>query len=354
MSLVNPTITRGGLALTGFTVSADHHVAVVIPAYKVARHIAEVIARIPEEVWRIYVVDDHCPQGSGDHVEANCVDPRIVVLRHTENQGVGGAVMTGYEAALKDGADVIVKIDGDGQMDPVLINRFIAPILSGKADYTKGNRFFDLDTIHAMPKLRLIGNALLSFINKVSSGYWDIFDPANGYTAIHANVARRLALHKISKRYFFESDMLFRLSLLRAVVFDVPMDARYGTETSNLSVRKVAPEFLWKHVRNFFKRILYNYYLHDMTVASFQLPIGIALLVGGAIYGGYQWLAFAAVGAPAPTGTVVLPAMCILVGTQLLLAFIDNDVNSVPRRPIQTQDPPSEIAATSPTQGESH
>ena len=316
-------------------VPSDTHVAVVIPAYKVAAQIAEVIARIPKEVWRIYVVDDHCPQGSGDHVVGNCPDARIVVLRHVGNQGVGGAVMTGYEAALKDGAHVIVKIDGDGQMDPDLMNRFVAPILSGEADYTKGNRFFDLDTMQTMPMVRLIGNAILSFINKVSTGYWDIFDPTNGYTAIHANVVSRLPLQKISRRYFFESDMLFRLSILRAVVRDVPMNASYGNETSNLSVSKVAPEFLCKHIRNLCKRIFYNYYLRDMTVASFQLPIGIALSLGGAIYGAYHWLAFAAAGAPAPTGTIVLPVMCILVGTQLLLAFIDNDVNSVPRRPIQ-------------------
>ena len=254
---------------------SDDRVAVVIPAYKVAAHIADVIALIPQDVWRIYVVDDHCPQGSGDHVIANCVDARITVLRHVENQGVGGAVLTGYQAALNDGAQVIVKIDGDGQMDPRFIDHFTAPILNGDADYTKGNRFFDLDNVRTMPTFRLIGNAMLSFINKLSTGYWDIFDPTNGYTAIHANVARRLTLQKISKRYFFESDMLFRLSVLRAVVRDIPMDAKYGNEKSNLSVRNVVPEFFWKHVRNFSKRIFYNYYLRDMTVASFQLPIGM-------------------------------------------------------------------------------
>lgn len=316
-------------------VPSDDRVAVVIPAYKVAAHIADVIAMIPQDVWRIYVVDDNCPQGSGDHVIANCVDARITVLRHVENQGVGGAVLTGYEAALNDGAHVIVKIDGDGQMDPRLINHFTTPILNGDVDYTKGNRFFDLDNVRTMPTLRLIGNAMLSFINKLSTGYWDIFDPTNGYTAIHANVARRLTVQKISKGYFFESDMLFRLSVLRAVVRDIPMDARYGKETSNLSVRNVVPEFFWKHVRNFSKRIFYNYYLRDMTVASFQLPIGMVLTLGGAIYGSYHWLIFAALGSPAPTGTVMLPVMCILVGTQLLLAFISHDVNSVPRRPIQ-------------------
>ncbi len=297
-------------------------------------HIIDVIARVPKQIWRIYVVDDHCPLASGDHVTVNCPDSRVIVLRHSVNQGVGGAVMTGYERALMDGADVIVKIDGDGQMDPCLISRFTDPILNGHADYTKGNRFFDLENLRTMPKVRLVGNAFLSFINKLSTGYWDVFDPTNGYTAIHGSVARRLASKKISKRYFFESDILFRLSILRAVVLDVPMHAHYGNEISNLSIRKAVPEFLLKHMKNFCKRIFYNYYLRDVSVASFQLPLGLLFFLGGVMYGSYQWLAFAAKGIAAPTGTVVFPVMCILVGTQLLLAFINSDVNSVPRIPI--------------------
>ena len=314
--------------------SSAVRIAVVIPAFKVVDHITDVISRIPNLVWRIYVIDDHCPLASGDHVTANCTDSRVIVLRHSVNQGVGGAVMTGYEKALSDGADIIVKIDGDGQMDPRLINRFIAPIVNGHADYTKGNRFFDLENLHTMPKTRLIGNAFLSFINKLSTGYWDVFDPTNGYTAIHASVARRLATHKISKRYFFESDVLFRLSILRAVVVDIPMHAHYGDEISNLSVPKAVPEFLFKHIKNFCKRIFYNYYLRDVSVASFQLPLGLLFFLGGVMYGAYHWLAFASKGVAAPTGTVVFPVMCILVGTQLLLAFINSDVNSVPRIPI--------------------
>ena len=314
--------------------SSAVRIAVVIPAFKVVDHITDVISRIPNLVWRIYVIDDHCPLASGDHVSANCSDSRVMVLRHSVNLGVGGAVMTGYERALSDGADVIVKIDGDGQMDPRLITRFIAPIVNGHADYTKGNRFFDLENLHTMPKTRLIGNAFLSFINKLSTGYWDVFDPTNGYTAIHASVARRLATHKISKRYFFESDVLFRLSILRAVVVDIPMHAHYGDEISNLSVPKAVPEFLFKHIKNFCKRIFYNYYLRDVSVASFQLPLGLLFFLGGVMYGAYHWLAFASKGVAAPTGTVVFPVMCILVGTQLLLAFINSDVNSVPRIPI--------------------
>lgn len=144
------------------------------------------------------------PDESGIYVETHCRDARVVVLRHEANQGVGGAVMTGYQAAITDGAKVIVKIDGDGQMDPALILSFVDPILTGEADYTKGNRFFDLEEIRSMPPVRLFGNSVLSLLTKLSSGYWDLFDPTNGYTAIHADVARRLPFLKISRRYFLK------------------------------------------------------------------------------------------------------------------------------------------------------
>src|SRR3989304_3450683 len=147
-------------------------IAVVVPCYKVKKHVLEVIASIGDEVWRIYVVDDACPDGSGKHVEEHCLDQRVRVIYHECNQGVGGAVITGYRAAITDGAEVIVKVDGDGQMDTSLIPNFIEPILAGEADYTKGNRFFDLEEIRAMPKVRLIGNAVLSFLTKLSSGSW--------------------------------------------------------------------------------------------------------------------------------------------------------------------------------------
>lgn len=240
------------------TNSSPPKVAVVIPCYKVKNHILGVIGGIGPEVVRIYAVDDCCPDGSGDFIEANCSDERVIVLRHSENQGVGGAVMSGYRAAIDDDMEVIVKVDGDGQMDPSLIPDFITPILAGEADYTKGNRFFDLEEIRAMPRMRLFGNAMLSFMTKLSSGYWDLFDPTNGYTAIHVTVARHLPFKKISNRYFFETDMLFRLNTIRAVVVDVPMNAKYVDEVSNLKISKIIGEFLAKHVRNFSKRIFYS------------------------------------------------------------------------------------------------
>ena len=307
---------------------------VVIPCYNVSARICNVINEIGKEVDAVIVVDDCCAEKSGALVESVCTDARVRVVYHATNQGVGGAVLTGYKAAIEAGADVIVKIDGDGQMDPSLIPYFVAPIIAGEADYTKGNRFFDLEKIKTMPKVRLFGNALLSFMTKLSSGYWDLFDPTNGYTAIHADVAKLLPFEKISRRYFFETDMLFRLNTLRAVVVDVPMNAQYGEEVSNLKISAIVGEFFIKHVRNFFKRIFYNYYLRDMSLASIELPLGLLLLFYGSSFGAYHWMSSLQEGEATPAGTVMLAALPILMGAQLILAFLGYDIANVPRRPL--------------------
>lgn len=317
----------------GSGVALEEKIAVVIPSYKVTNHILSVVESIGPEVSRIYVVDDCCPDKSGDFVSQNCTDPRVRVLRNAENQGVGGAVMAGYKAAISDGMDIIVKIDGDGQMDPTLLPKFVMPIISGTADYTKGNRFFDLEEIKAMPKMRLFGNAALSFMTKLSSGYWELFDPTNGFTAIHADVAKHLPFDKISRRYFFETDVLFRLNTLRAVVVDIPMDAKYGDEVSNLKISKIVGEFFAKHVRNFTKRVFYNYYLRDMSLASIELPIGILMLVGGTIFGLSHWAQSASSDIPTTAGTVMLSALPVIIGIQFILAFLGYDIASTPKRP---------------------
>ena len=307
-------------------------IAVVIPCYRVTRHVLGVIEAIGPEVDRIYCVDDACPDASGDFIASNCRDPRVGVLRHEANQGVGGAVMTGYQAAVADGADIIVKIDGDGQMDPALLPGFVAPIVRGDADYTKGNRFWDLRHVQRMPLVRRVGNLGLSFLAKLSSGYWDLFDPTNGYTAIHASVAARLPYESISRRYFFETDMLFRLNALRAAIVDVPMDARYGDEQSNLSIGTVLFEFAWKHLRNFAKRIVYNYYLRDLSIASLELLAGIGLSAFAIAFGGYHWASAVATAAPTPLGTVMIATVAAVSGLQFLLAFVGYDIANVPRR----------------------
>jgi dolichol-phosphate mannosyltransferase len=314
-------------------------IAVVIPSFKVTRHILGVIASIGPEVERIYVVDDCCPDGSGDIVEKENLDQRVVVLRNAINQGVGGAVMHGYRQALVEGIDIVVKIDGDGQMDAKLLPRLVKPIIEGKADYTKGNRFYDLDRIGSMPPMRVFGNAAVSFMAKFSTGYWGIFDPANGYTAIATPIVAHLPMEKISRRYFFETDILFRLNTLRAVVEDIPMHAIYGDETSHLRIGKILPEFLMKHARNFGKRIFYNYFLRDMSVASLELIFGLLLLFFGVGFGAFQWAIALLSGVSTPLGIIMFASMPILIGLQLLLAFLAYDIAGVPRRAIASELP---------------
>ncbi len=317
----------------------DCNIAVVIPCYKVKKSILKVIKNLGSEVKTIYVIDDCCPEHSGQFVEDNCLDKRVVVIKNTENLGVGGSVLVGYQAAINDGADIIVKIDGDGQMDTSLLLNSVAPILKGQADYTKGNRFYDLSHITNMPPIRIFGNAVLSFMTKLSSGYWSIFDPTNGYTAIHAKVASYLPMEKISNRYFFETDMLFHLNLLRAVVIDIPMDAIYGDEKSNLHISKIIFEFMIKHSKNFFKRIFYNYFLRDMTIASIELIVGLTLLLFGIIFGSINWLSAIENNTVTPLGTIMLAALPVLLGIQFLLAFLGFDIANVPKLPIHNHLP---------------
>jgi glycosyltransferase involved in cell wall biosynthesis len=309
-------------------------VGVVIPAYKVRNHILDIISRIGQEVTSIIVIDDKCPDGSGQFVLDNCRDPRVVVCFHEQNKGVGGAVITGYRSAIERNLDIVVKVDGDGQMPPEMIETIIAPILSGEADYVKGNRFFNPEDVRAMPHIRLVGNAALSFLTKMSSGYWSVFDPTNGFTAIHASLLPVLGLNKIAERYFFETDMLFRLSLIRGRVIDVPMTALYGDEESNLKIRNVFLEFLLGNIRNAFKRIFYSYFLRNFSIASAYLVVGLCLMFFGLVFGSVNWAHSVRTGVAASSGTVMLAAMPLLIGLQLLLNFMAFDVSAEPSSPI--------------------
>lgn len=313
-------------------------VAVVIPCYRVSAQVQGVIARIGPEVTRIFIVDDACPENTGDLVEAQCRDARVSVIRHAQNLGVGGAMVTGYRAALEAGADIVVKIDGDGQMDPALIPRFVSALVQGQADYTKGNRFYDLESLRTMPRVRLLGNAMLSLVNKISSGYWDVMDPTNGYTAIHRTVLSHLPLAKLDRGYFFESDMLLRLYTLRAVVRDVPMAAHYGDETSSLRVGRVLFTFPLKYLRATCKRIFYSYFLRDFNAGTLQL-LG-AILIGGAgtLYGAAKWALSIRSGIAATSGEVMIAALPVLVGVQFLLGALQFDIQNVPRDPLQQRE----------------
>lgn len=310
------------------------NIAVVIPCYRVKDKILSVLTGIGQEVDRIYVVDDCCPEHSGHYVQHNNPDKRVCVIVNKRNMGVGGAVIEGYKQALSDGMDIIVKLDGDGQMDPAKIPLLVSPIVAGQADYTKGNRFYNLEKLSEMPRARKFGNAVLSFMTKISSGYWNIFDPTNGFTAVHRGAAVLIPFDKLSLRYFFETDILFRLNIIKAVVVDVPMDAFYGDEKSNLKISKILFEFLYKHTVNFLKRIFYNYYLRDMSLASLELPFGVVLLTFGILFGSSQWYHSVKTGNVASSGTVMLSALPLIVGIQFILAFIGYDISTVPSRPL--------------------
>ncbi len=305
-------------------------IAVAIPCYKVTQHVLGVIAAIGPEVHAIYAVDDACPDHSGNFIQTHNQDPRVKVLFNPENRGVGGVIVTAYKAAIADGMDIVVKIDGDGQMNPALLPKFIRPLLRGEADYTKGNRFFRPESVQAMPPVRLFGNAVLSFMTKLSCGYWNLMDPTNGYTAARTCVLAELPLDKLEKRYFFETDMLFRLNTLRAVVKDIPMDSVYADEESNLKIGKVLPEFLKKHASRLWRRYVYNYFVRDFNVGTLYSLFGVLLLTVGTTFGAMHWLDSALSKHPATSGTVMLAALPVLIGIQFLIAFLHYDVSNLP------------------------
>ncbi|ODT94365.1 MAG: glycosyl transferase family 2 [Rhodanobacter sp. SCN 67-45] len=313
---------------------SEPRIAVVIPCYRVAAHVLAVIERIGPEVGWIIAVDDACPEHSGDVIEGGCHDPRVTVLRHADNQGVGGAVMTGYLAARGLPAEVVVKLDGDGQMDPDLIPALVVPLLRGRADYAKGNRFYRLSNVAGMPAIRLFGNAMLSFLTKLSSGYWQLFDPTNGFTAIHRTLLHELDLDRIAKRYFFESDLLYHLNQLRAVVVDMPMKAIYSDETSSLQPMRMIGPFLRGNLRNFGRRLLYSYFLRGFSAATLELLLGIPLFLFGVVFGVFHWWHSVADNVASTAGTVMLAALPMIIGVQLLLSWLSFDVAAEPRQPV--------------------
>lgn len=322
---------------------APQRVAVIVPCFRAGRTVAGVVAAIGPEVARIYVVDDGCPDGSGAVVERESADPRVAVLRNARNMGVGGALKRGYAAALADGADILVKLDADGQMDPAHIARLVRPVAAGRADYAKGNRFAphhrmppgsDPKAVATMPALRRLGNNILSFFHKGVTGYWNIVDPANGYTAVHRRALESIDLDAVADCYFFETDLLFQLNLVDAVVADVPLPARYAGEVSSLGIGKVMLRFPGLSLKRFVKRIWTKYFLQDFNVASFEILVGLPLVVLGSAFGVYKWWMAVETGVAASAGSVMFAALPIIIGFQLLLSAVSYDISRTPTVPI--------------------
>lgn len=304
-------------------------VAIVIPCYRVERHIAGVIRSIPKHYRTIICVDDGSPDNSGEVIRS-LDDPRVTLIAHEKNRGVGAAVKTGYLHALKIGATVCVKMDGDGQMHADDIDGLVAPLLDGSAHYAKGNRFVDLRALQRMPRRRLFGNAVLSFASKVASGYWNMLDVTNGFTAVRADVLRGIDLHRVADRYFFETSMLIELNIRRAITADVEMPARYGDEQSSLRIGRVAGTFPGLLLRGLLRRFYWRYLIEEFGVVSICVLLGLPLMLFGTAFGAWHWVTSAQSGVVASTGTVILATLPIIIGFQLLLVALLLDVLSSP------------------------
>jgi glycosyltransferase involved in cell wall biosynthesis len=311
-------------------------IAVIIPAYRAEKHILKVLAAIPRFVSSIVVVDDCSPDCTAELVRG-CIDPRICLVSHQTNQGVGGAVLTGYKKAVELGANIIVKMDSDCQMDPAYLIPLIAPILTNQADYTKGNRFLHADQIKSMPLIRRIGNAGLSFLTKAASGYWNIFDPSNGYTAIHASIVPLLDTNKLHRRFFFESSMLIQLGMIRAVIQDVEIPAKYQDEVSSLSEWKALFEYPPRLLAGFLRRLLVQYFVRDFGIFSVLLVFGLGFSTFGLFFGFYHWYLSAISTAIASTGTVMIAVLPLILGSQLLIQSMIVDMQNVPQEPVHNR-----------------
>ena len=308
-------------------------ISVVIPCHNVARHIEDVVRNLPSQIDYIIAVND-CSKDETDSILIRLAkeNEKVIYLKHDLNQGVGGAMITGFKKSLELNSDITVKMDGDNQMDPVYIPALIKPLVEREADFTKGNRFRDFKALRKMPLSRRIGNLGLSFLIKAASGYWNIFDPNNGFIAIRNETLQNIDFDKIHKRYFFESSLLIELYYSNAVVQDIFMKARYGDEISGLSRTKTLFEFPPKLFAAFIRRVILKYFLFEFNIASLFLLFGFPLFILGIVYGIINFIKYTREGIPAPTGTVVIPTLLIILGFQLLLSAANYDINNYPKK----------------------
>ena len=302
----------------------DMRVAVVVPAHNEERLIGTVITTMPDIVDHVVIVDDASPDGTSDAVRA-VPDPRVELVTLVENQGVGGAILTGHARALELGADVVAIMAGDAQMDPDFLPALLDPIADGEAQFTKANRFYGPGSFKGMPRHRIFGNVVLSFLTKAASGYWNLFDPQNGYTAIHRKALERLPFDRIARRYEFENDILIQLNILRVPARDVPIPAVYGEEVSGMKLSKVAPRILRQLWRGFWHRMWWKYVLQSFSPVALMFFSGLASILFGLVVG--VFVVVNTLGPPvASPGTVVLSVVPFFTGVHLLIMSLYLDI----------------------------
>ncbi len=306
-------------------------IAAVVPAYKEEKMIATVIETMPDYVDHIVIVDDCSPDGTSGVVE-RLNDPRVTLIRHEVNQGVGGAIVTGHKAAMSLGSDVNVIMAGDAQMDPNHLPALLDRVTRGGYGFAKANRFFAPESFEGMPNYRVFGNIVLSFMTKLASGYWNLFDPQNGYTAVRTEVLKRVPLDRVSRRYSFENDLLIHLNILQVGAVDVPIPAVYADEVSSIRLSKVVPELLNLLGRGFWRRIWYRYVLWSFSPIALLLVLGLGLFSIGTVIA--IWVCFqVASSVIATAATVMLAALPLMIGTQLLISALQLDIQASPSEP---------------------
>lgn len=310
----------------------NHKIAVVIPYYNAAKHIVRVVDKLPDFIDKIYIINDKSPEEIPiSELKRTSNNIKVELIYSEENSGVGGATKKGFLAAINDKMEYIIKVDSDDQMDTSYIPDLLRPLIDDKADYSKGNRFRDFKALKKMPITRKLGNLFLSFLTKIATGYWDIFDPTNGFFAIKSRLLKNADFSNISNRYFFESSLIAEMYFQDVRIKDVPMPAIYGDEKSSMSVWKMPFIFFPKLIKTFIKRILKTYFIFDFNISSIYILLGIPLFLFGVIYGSYKWWYYSSVQEFAPTGTIMLITLSIILGFQLILQSIHYDIMRTPK-----------------------
>jgi glycosyltransferase involved in cell wall biosynthesis len=323
-------------------------VAAVVPAYKEESLIATVVETMPDFVDDIVIVDDCSPDRTSEVVQS-LDDPRVTLIRHEVNQGVGGAIITGHRAAIELGSDVNVVMAGDAQMDPQHLPALLDRVTDDGFGFSKANRFYAPESFHGMPRYRVFGNVVLSFMTKLASGYWHLFDPQNGYTAVRTDVLRNVPLDHVAKRYSFENDLLIHLNIQQVSAVDVPVPAVYGDEVSSIRLGKVVPELMDLLFRGFWRRIWYRYVLWSFSPIALLLFLGLASFLFGVAVA--IWIAFVITGSVIATaGTVMLAALPLMIGTQMLISALQLDIQASPSSP--TYKPFTDVARRTSGRGD--
>lgn len=309
----------------------NNKIAAVIPAYNEEKNIATVINSIPQFVDYVIVINDKSTDGTAEIIKLLHDGTRVFALHNSTNLGVGGTRVAGFTHVLtQTDADIIVNIDGDGQMDLTYLPTLLDPIINGY-DFSKGNRFYTTTSFTGMPSYRIAGNIMLTFLNKISTGYWSVFDPQNGYTAIKTTTLKKIDLTRLSLGYSFENDFIGNLSLINATIKDVDIPAIYGNETSSINLKTVIPEIITTLTKILIKRFWYKYILRSFSPIAIFVIVGIPLLLFSLIFGTY--IVLNAIGPnEVSAANAALTSLTFSTGFMTLLAALVLDILNEPKK----------------------